>query len=202
MSAQEEDWQAILNGRVYTADLATLQQWAGEGRVKATDRVKKGNLSWISAAHAPGLREMFSGKPSVPLSVSLPETLPVSPPVQTGTSQYACRQCGSEHTTSLPMAFSSGVSRGNVQAASWTPDLGVTFTGGQTTSQTDLSRNLKWIREKRLTIVADGTGAIVQEVREIESAGLRFRVVNVRIAEGRHRGKHGWLLKKWVKLPY
>src|SRR5262249_12692641 len=109
------------------------------GRVKPTDKVKKGTLNWISASQAPDLRSVFS-KGSSPPIVSATPVQAFAPPSPRAVSQYACRRCSSEHTTSLSMAFSSGVSRGNVQAASWNPDFGVTLTGGKTASQTDLSR--------------------------------------------------------------
>jgi hypothetical protein len=134
MTELKDGWQGIINGQVYSADLATVQQWVSEGRVKPTDKVKKGNLNWIRAAYVPALRPVFSSNPSMSESVSSPLGLPGAPPVNMAISQYACQRCGSENTTSLSMAFSAGVSRGSVQAASWNSDF------GQTASQTDLSR--------------------------------------------------------------
>jgi hypothetical protein len=114
MTAQNESWQAIVNGQIYKIDIGTLQQWAGEGRIKPTDRVKKGDLNWINASQAPGLREMFSSLSLVQPSISSSVAPSIASPVRTANSRYACKRCGSENTTSLPMAYSSGVSRGSV----------------------------------------------------------------------------------------
>jgi hypothetical protein len=73
MSAKNEIWQVMIQGEVYEADMASLKQWVAEGRVLPTDKVRKGNLSWIQADRAPAMRRIFSGEESAP-----PVTLPAS----------------------------------------------------------------------------------------------------------------------------
>lgn len=47
---------------IFEADLDTLKQWIVEGCVLPTDKVAKGNLNWIDAGRAPGLRRAFAGE--------------------------------------------------------------------------------------------------------------------------------------------
>ena len=42
MSSQEPVWQVNIDGQVFEADLETLKRWISEGRVLATDSVRKG----------------------------------------------------------------------------------------------------------------------------------------------------------------
>src|SRR5262245_4437485 len=59
---QNEVWQVVVQGEVYEADTYTLKQWIAEGRILATDRVKKGNLGWNEAQRVPTLRPVFMGE--------------------------------------------------------------------------------------------------------------------------------------------
>jgi|SRR5215471_13310026 len=64
----------MISGQLCTADLATLRQWASEGRVKPTNKVRKGSLNWISAGHAPDLRSVFSTHSMASVSLNEKET--------------------------------------------------------------------------------------------------------------------------------
>src|SRR5262245_5442231 len=60
MSTQEPVWQVNVDGQIYEAELEVLKRWVAEGRVLATDSVRKGALNWIAANRAPALRGLFS----------------------------------------------------------------------------------------------------------------------------------------------
>ena len=62
MSAQPEVWRVSTPEGVFEADLETLKQWIAEGCVLPTDRVTKGNLSWIEAGRVPKLKGAFNGE--------------------------------------------------------------------------------------------------------------------------------------------
>jgi hypothetical protein len=64
MSAQPELWRVSTPEGVFEADLDTLKQWISEGCVLPTDKVCKGNLSWIEAGRVPKLKGAFSGEPA------------------------------------------------------------------------------------------------------------------------------------------
>lgn len=64
MSGQSEIWRVSTVEGVFQADLETLKQWIIEGCVLPTDKVSKGNLSWIEAGRVPKLRDAFSGEPT------------------------------------------------------------------------------------------------------------------------------------------
>ena len=49
MSAQPEVWRVNTPEGIFETDLETLKQWILEGCVLPTDKVSKGNLSWIDA---------------------------------------------------------------------------------------------------------------------------------------------------------
>lgn len=78
MSAQPEIWRVSTIEGVFEADLETLRQWILEGCVQPTDKVTKGNLSWIEAGKAPMLRAAFAGE-------RVPITVPAVAPVVTST---------------------------------------------------------------------------------------------------------------------
>ncbi|HEX7772256.1 MAG TPA: hypothetical protein VF435_07525, partial [Pyrinomonadaceae bacterium] len=61
MSAQLEVWRVSTPEGVFETDLETLKQWIVEGCVLPTDKVSKGNLSWIEAGRVPKLKGAFSG---------------------------------------------------------------------------------------------------------------------------------------------
>jgi len=61
MSAQPEVWRVSTVEGVFETDLETLKQWIAEGCVLPTDKVTKGNLSWIEAGRVPKLKGAFNG---------------------------------------------------------------------------------------------------------------------------------------------
>lgn len=61
MSAQPETWRVNTPEGVFETDLETLKQWIVEGCVLPTDKVSKGNLSWIEAGRVPKLKGAFDG---------------------------------------------------------------------------------------------------------------------------------------------
>jgi hypothetical protein len=76
MSAQPEVWRVSTVEGVFETDLETLKQWISEGAVLPTDKVSKGNLSWIDAGKAPMLKAVFSGD----YTPSKPTEPPPAPP--------------------------------------------------------------------------------------------------------------------------
>ena len=62
MSAQPEVWRVSTVEGVFEADLETLKQWIIEGCVLPTDKVTKGNQSWIEAGRVPKLKGAFNGE--------------------------------------------------------------------------------------------------------------------------------------------
>src|SRR6185369_6754139 len=60
MSAQPEVWRVSTVEGVFETDLETLKQWIVEGCVLPTDKVSKGNLSWIEAGRVPKLKSAFN----------------------------------------------------------------------------------------------------------------------------------------------
>jgi Na+-dependent transporters of the SNF family len=62
MSAQPEVWRVNTVEGIFETDLETLKQWIVEGCVLPTDKVCKGNLSWIDAGRVPKLKDAFSGE--------------------------------------------------------------------------------------------------------------------------------------------
>ena len=62
MIAESEIWQVYTHGEIFETDMETLKQWVSDGYVTRTDKVKKGNLTWIEAGRAPALRRIFTGE--------------------------------------------------------------------------------------------------------------------------------------------
>lgn len=62
MSAQSEVWRVSTVEGIFETDLETLKQWIVEGCVLPTDKVSKGNLSWIEAGRVPKLKGAFDGE--------------------------------------------------------------------------------------------------------------------------------------------
>lgn len=60
MSAQPEVWRVSTIEGIFETDLETLKQWIVEGCVLPTDKVSKGNLSWIEAGRVPKLKTVFN----------------------------------------------------------------------------------------------------------------------------------------------
>ena len=112
MSAQPEVWRVNTPEGIFETDLETLKQWILEGCVLPTDKVSKGNLSWIDAGRVPKLKRAFNGEVTPvaePASTSFepPATTwvePVKNPASPSTTachnhpqaapEYICRQCG------------------------------------------------------------------------------------------------------------
>jgi hypothetical protein len=84
MSAEVEKWRVNTIEGIFETDLETLKQWIHEGCVLSTDKVSKGNLSWIEAGRAPMLRATFNGEAPAPAvtvpAANLPETTPLPLP--------------------------------------------------------------------------------------------------------------------------
>ncbi len=97
MSSQNENWQVMVEGQVYDADTETLKQWASEGRLLPTDKVKKGNLSWNDANRVPMLRAIFSGQTPPSTPVESTEVKNSYPQNQANNSQYP--QYGGQSTS-------------------------------------------------------------------------------------------------------
>jgi hypothetical protein len=71
MSAQPEVWRVSTVEGIFETDLETLKQWIVEGCVLPTDKVSKGNLSWIEAGRVPKLKSAFDPSAApVPKSAS------------------------------------------------------------------------------------------------------------------------------------
>jgi len=62
MSTQPEVWRVNTVEGIFETDLETLKQWIVEGCVLPTDKVSKGNLSWIDAGRVPKLKAAFNGE--------------------------------------------------------------------------------------------------------------------------------------------
>ena len=62
MSAQPEVWRVNTPEGIFETDLETLKQWILEGCVLPSDKVSKGNLSWIEAGRVPKLKGAFNGE--------------------------------------------------------------------------------------------------------------------------------------------
>jgi hypothetical protein len=75
MSAQPEVWRVSTVEGIFETDLETLRQWIREGCVLPTDKVSKGNLSWIDAGRVPKLKGAFNGE----VTSSAPIDKPVDP---------------------------------------------------------------------------------------------------------------------------
>ena len=124
MSAQPEVWRVSTPEGIFETDLETLKQWIVEGCVLPTDKVSKGNLSWIDAGRVPKLKGAFDGdtapapeqknisfetfvesNPAFSNPPSTPATTwvePVAPVASTSACQnhpdaapeFVCRMCG------------------------------------------------------------------------------------------------------------
>jgi hypothetical protein len=83
MSAQPEVWRVSTVEGIFETDLETLRQWILEGCVLPTDKVSKGNQSWIDAGRVPKLKGAFNGEatpPTPPETPVDPFSTPASPP--------------------------------------------------------------------------------------------------------------------------
>ena len=112
MSAQPETWRVNTPEGIFETDLETLKQWILEGCVLPTDKVSKGNLSWIDAGRVPKLKGAFNGEVTPvaePVSTPFeepattwvePERVPAATPSTIAchnhpeaAPEYVCRQC-------------------------------------------------------------------------------------------------------------
>lgn len=55
----DKGWEVETQGQIYIADLEELKQWISEGAVLPTDKVKRGNLRWLTAEKVPELHNSF-----------------------------------------------------------------------------------------------------------------------------------------------
>jgi hypothetical protein len=87
MNSQEPVWEVNIDGKVYETELETLKRWIAEGRVLATDQVRKGSLSWLAANRVPALRGLFPetgpSQQNSPASPQAETPLPLAPPSDT-----------------------------------------------------------------------------------------------------------------------
>ena len=104
MSAQPEVWRVSTVEGIFETDLETLKQWIIEGCVLPTDKVCKGNLSWIDAGRVPKLKAAFSGE-----KTPVYPTQPTVEPVEAGchnhpdaAPDYMCRMCGATFCKQCP----------------------------------------------------------------------------------------------------
>jgi len=110
MSAQPELWRVSTPEGIFEADLETLKQWISEGCVLPTDKVCKGNLSWIEAGRVPKLKGAFSGDSApVPESKTISfETFVESNPAFSNTQSQASSAAWVEPPTVVTPHSTSG----------------------------------------------------------------------------------------------
>lgn len=84
MNAKNETWQVMCADGTFETDLEGLKEWVAEGRILATDKVRKGNLRWIEAGRAPVLRSSFQPAAAAwPMSASYGVAVSDPVPVET-----------------------------------------------------------------------------------------------------------------------
>lgn len=59
MRNSEVNWQVETQGQIYEADFEELKQWIVEGAVLSSDKVKRGDLRWLSVEKVPELYQYF-----------------------------------------------------------------------------------------------------------------------------------------------
>jgi len=90
MSAQPEVWRVSTVEGIFETDVETLKQWILEGCVLPTDKVSKGNLSWIEAGRVPKLKGAFSGEAApAPEPVTSFETFVEANPAYTNSRDHS-----------------------------------------------------------------------------------------------------------------
>lgn len=62
MTNASEVWQVEANGQIYETNFAELAEWIGEGSLLPEDKVRRGNLRWLTAGKVPLLSEFFNAK--------------------------------------------------------------------------------------------------------------------------------------------
>lgn len=95
MSAQPEVWRVSTVEGIFETDLETLKQWIVEGCVLPSDKVSKGNLSWIEAGRVPKLKGAFAGDIT-------PAPKPVTPSFETFVASSPAFSNSTPHSTPPP----------------------------------------------------------------------------------------------------
>src|SRR5215213_8823831 len=129
MSSQPEIWRVSTVEGVFQTDVETLKQWIVEGCVLPTDKVSKGNLSWIEAGRVPKLRGAFNGETAPdPEPMTFESFVGSSPAFNNPTThtttvrttnacqnhpgaapEYVCRMCGALFCKECPRFVSGKV---------------------------------------------------------------------------------------------
>ena len=89
MSAQTEIWRVSTAGGTFETDFETLKQRIIDGSVRPTDKVSKGNLSWIEAGRVPALKREFDRA----AGVTGPPSTTVCQNHSGVDAAYVCRMC-------------------------------------------------------------------------------------------------------------
>jgi hypothetical protein len=89
----QEIWQVEVGGQIYEANFEELAQWIAEGALLPHDKVRRGNLRWISAEKVPALYGFFNAK-----------ELGIAPPVVTTSTGDAA---ATAETNSPPQNFAA-----------------------------------------------------------------------------------------------
>lgn len=55
-----KEWQVETQGKVFDAEFEELKQWIAEGSILPADRVKRGDLRWLSVGKVPELLKIFN----------------------------------------------------------------------------------------------------------------------------------------------
>ncbi len=58
MQDTQNKWQVKARGKIYEADFEELKLWIAEGAVLLSDKVKRGNLRWVSIELVPEFAEI------------------------------------------------------------------------------------------------------------------------------------------------
>jgi hypothetical protein len=102
MSAQPEVWRVSTIEGIFETDLETLKQWIVEGCVLPTDKVSKGNLSWIDAGRVPKLKAAFNGEAPAPAQNVSFETFVESSPEFNNPPNYSTQAVCHNHPDAAP----------------------------------------------------------------------------------------------------
>lgn len=121
MNAKNETWQVMCADGTFEIDLEGLKEWVAEGRILATDKVRKGNLRWIEAGRAPVLRQSFDpvmawqGSPVASFAVS--EAVPAQmAQAEPQTADFHEESFAQEHEEDTQSGFDSFVESRALQA--------------------------------------------------------------------------------------
>jgi hypothetical protein len=117
----QEIWQVEVGGQIYEANFEELAQWIAEGALLPHDKVRRGNLRWISAEKVPSLYGFFNAKelgiaPPVVTTSTGAATVAETPPA---TQNFAATQnfVPSNETVAAPPAAQNQTPSTNFQAA-------------------------------------------------------------------------------------